>query len=1275
MALLNFPSTKLNGDPLQNGDEYIGGNGVTYVYNNGKWIGHSLVLTTSTVGGGGSIIQSASAPLSPSTSTLWYDTVGGRMYVYYDSAWIDAAPETYLPTYVSAFIDDAGYITATNQLVNGSSVALLDTGGNFTAPGIISVNGFSTSGTITIPNSGVSGGIVTQNGLGNIYFETDNSLQFIITGTYQHSFNPDGSVAFGGGYVFPGVPGTSGQVLVFDPDHAGNHNLSWQNLPTAVSSLTNDLEYLTSSTIGQYIPASTTSTLVNGDFTIKLGADGVLTMPDGNASGTDGRIDFNFEGYNWGRISSHNRQVYIHSVEDNGNNPAEFGKGAVLTELSVGLDVSVSTNVQGTGGSAYNWNFGTDGTLTLPDNNAQIITPSAGSGNKNIDIFTNNFDGNGVEVFLQHDSGVGIYTDNANYGWFFDKTGKLTLPGDINFNYGASIFEGGHDLPGRSWRTGLNIVGGTGSGNEPVRIYPYGTDGKGFGMGTVNVLSTGVEIYGSNQGTNPGVKWTFGSDSGLTFPDTTVQTTAWNDQAFMASMASYDGEVAFNTATVGIGGLTVNGPVSFNGPFTFQGTATVINSNSGTFYGDIQGVGALYAGVAGFTQLPATVFQSAADVNDYIQNNFQNLNHGVTASTEWVATNDTGNDSNNYIDIGIAGHGWDGTQSNSVGTAAGPSDSWVYTQGTVSSNEGGNLILGTIKDGKAVKILAGSAGASSIVATFDSTGLTLNTGSSIVFADGSIQTTAVTTGGTVVLGTLNVTNVSATNITINGQTILPGVTRITAGTGTHVSTTTGALTLWTDTFNTGTLVAQAVTALSIPYANVTGTPNLSGYATQSAVSTLQITVNNLTNTVSTLTTTATVNALIANSLTNVVKTIVAGTGTAVSVSGNTVTIWTTASGGVANLNNLSGDISFSTAGVGAPTFNTTSTGVKISYYPSESATMVDYATGIESGALWNSIPSATNNFAFKWYGGTSTVATLNGLGTLTATKFVGDGSSLTNVTVNAAGSILGTGTNMTLVAGSYSYLFDNTGTFTMPANGDIVMTGTNATIQAGGAITAGYNSPSGGTAFIAGNAAVNNIALGYQPTSGAANMAIRDLSTVSTYMYFDAASNTTSTNSQFVFRSSSAYTTWAKIDQYGVNLPTRPAFRVYGAGTTGGLTTTQNTNGVLNGNNFAVDYQQGTALSTSTGIFTAPVAGLYSIHLSARVVNNTSPSAQVAVIKNYAGTSSVQAMWETPANATVNHFGVSTIARLAVGDTLVVKVTLGSITFDGNDNWSVAYIG
>jgi hypothetical protein len=396
--------------------------------------------------------------------------------------------------------------------------------------------------------------------------------------------------------------------------------------------------------------------------------------------------------------------------------------------------------------------------------------------------------------------------------------------------------------------------------------------------------------------------------------------------------------------------------------------------------------------------------------------------------------------------------------------------------------------------------------------------------------------------------------------------------------------------------------------------------------------------------------------LIANSLTNVVKTIVAGTGTAVSVTGNTVTIWTTATGGIANLTNLSSDITFSAVGVGAPTFVTTSTGTKISYYQQESATTVDYATGIEPGGLWTSIPSATSNYAFKWYGGTSTIATLTGTGTFSAAKFVGDGSSLTNITVNQQANIVGVQPNVTLVAGNYSYVFDNTGTFTMPANGDIVMPGSGAILSVGGPALLG------GASQIVGY--YSSLGIKYAGSSTQYGLTLQPAADNTNAITFLNAGGTnigsiTQTTSTVMF-----------------NMNNRPAFRVYGAGTTNNLGTTINTNGILNSNNFAVDYNQGSYLNTSTGYFTAPIAGLYSVHLNARVVNNTTGTAQVIVIKNYGqGSAANQVMWETPVNAQVNHFGVSTISKLAAGDTLVAKITVGFINFDINDSWSVAYIG
>ena len=64
----------------------------------------------------------------------------------------------------------------------------------------------------------------------------------------------------------------------------------------------------------------------------------------------------------------------------------------------------------------------------------------------------------------------------------------------------------------------------------------------------------------------------------------------------------------------------------------------------------------------------------------------------------------------------------------------------------------------------------------------------------------------------------------------------------------------------------------------------------------------------------------------------------------------------------------------------------------------------------------------------------STGLTVNG-NVSTTGKFVGDGSALTNVTVSVAGNIVGSNPNVTLVAGSYSYTFDNTGILTLPAVG------------------------------------------------------------------------------------------------------------------------------------------------------------------------------------------------------------------------------------------------
>jgi hypothetical protein len=136
--------------------------------------------------------------------------------------------------------------------------------------------------------------------------------------------------------------------------------------------------------------------------------------------------------------------------------------------------------------------------------------------------------------------------------------------------------------------------------------------------------------------------------------------------------------------------------------------------------------------------------------------------------------------------------------------------------------------------------------------------------------------------------------------------------------------------------------------------------------------------------------------------------------------------------------------------------------------------------------------------------------------------------------------------------------------------------------------------------------------------------------------------------------------------------PNLPAFRVYGNGNTINLDTSVNSTGNLTINNYAVDYNQGGYLDTATGTFTAPVAGLYAVDLVARSSNFNNVLSQISVFKNG---STQQCFWEVSANTTVGHMGVSSISKLAVGDTLTLKVVAGYINFDSNDNWSVAFLG
>lgn len=134
------------------------------------------------------------------------------------------------------------------------------------------------------------------------------------------------------------------------------------------------------------------------------------------------------------------------------------------------------------------------------------------------------------------------------------------------------------------------------------------------------------------------------------------------------------------------------------------------------------------------------------------------------------------------------------------------------------------------------------------------------------------------------------------------------------------------------------------------------------------------------------------------------------------VSGAAVTFLSTvtmsqATGGQISMGGATSNwIAWNTSGVAAPTFTTSSAGTKLLLYPSVSASSVDYAIGIESSTLWNSVQ--TTGQQFKWYGGTTQAMLLSGAGVLTVTSTAQATGLGVNVAPTAtAGEVKATGTH------------------------------------------------------------------------------------------------------------------------------------------------------------------------------------------------------------------------------------------------------------------------
>ena len=484
-------------------------------------------------------------------------------------------------------------------------------------------------------------------------------------------------------------------------------------------------------------------------------------------------------------------------------------------------------------------------------------------------------------------------------------------------------------------------------------------------------------------------------------------------------------------------GVVVDGDTLVNGNITadyFIGNAAaLIGLNSA-------GEHAANLGVSGWTELNSNVVvQVTGNANSYAQINFQNISNGTHATTDYIATAQSGNDSTYFVDMGIASGNYDATDANnSLGNSLYPQDSYLYAMGGNSvGGFGGNLVVGSNEPGGVVRVIANGSTVDDIVATFSNAGMAVK--GNIIPAANAVYSLGNSTNywanlwvanNTIYIGGVALGMTAGNVLTVNGNAVL------TNGSNTAVSTT-GNITAGNIGITGGSLTwaNASIVQTSASDVSITGDGQVT---VRSLDGTYQWTFDSNGN----LAAPGNVSAV-----GNVTGAYVKGNGSALTnLPAPTVTQDITSTGDMsimtydgvikyvnyATVEPATGNIK--TAGNISATGNVVANNIGniAALNLNGNANTVLYGNGVFAAAAASSSYGNANVATFLAAFGSNTISTT---GNITAGNFIGNGAGLTNVTVSAAGNIVGTSSNVSLVAGSYTMTFDNTGLLTLPTMG------------------------------------------------------------------------------------------------------------------------------------------------------------------------------------------------------------------------------------------------
>jgi hypothetical protein len=443
-------------------------------------------------------------------------------------------------------------------------------------------------------------------------------------------------------------------------------------------------------------------------------------------------------------------------------------------------------------------------------------------------ISTTNFALLMVEVLSSTD--VRFYVDNdVTNGVEFTACGTgsqtniptIALAPQIHWNDGAGDNTTNLDVDFfRAWQD--DGGGGSGGATGTVSFSSYSTiaqyypaDDLEMATGTVVSIDTTspvLKVMPSNVSYDPNFLGVIVNDPGLILSNGTFDGVRVATQGRVVAIASTEngdietGDVLTTASTTGVlMKATGPGPAIGRALESFSATGTATSSllvmiqpsyyspTDQGVYNTLRAIGYLAVGDSEAPAVgPSAVAQFAGTTDTYLQVNIQNFSTGTSASSDYIATADNGDDSNYYIDLGINGSGYN----NPAFTIVGPNDGYVYVNG-------GNLALGTASA---------------------STDIVFHTGGTMA----ANERMRITDGGVIVAGT-----VTTTSLVVNGFSVC-----LSNGTNCPAASSSDTFATVTNRGSFATTTLQLYGGFVAASSSVTGTLTVAGNLVVTASSSL-----------------------------------------------------------------------------------------------------------------------------------------------------------------------------------------------------------------------------------------------------------------------------------------------------------------------------------------------------------------------------------------------------------------------------------------------------